>query len=57
VYAYAALDLRNVSRNSKSKKGEVDDEAEIDFRTLYLFLHFVKDEIEQLVIPLQHARH
>ena len=57
MYAYAAPDLRNVSRNSKSKKREVDGEAEIDLRTLYLLLHFVKDEVEQLVVPLEHARH
>jgi len=39
----------------KKKKGERRrrDRA----RTLYVFLHLVKDEIEQLVIPLEHARH
>ena len=25
--------------------------------TLYLFLHFVKDEVEELVVTLEHARH
>lgn len=26
-------------------------------RTLNLFLHFVKDKVEQLVVSLEHARH
>ena len=25
--------------------------------TLYLFLHFVKDEVKELVVTLEHARH
>jgi hypothetical protein len=42
------------------KEGEVGSSAEeraSAIRTLNLFLHFIKDKIEQLVVSLEHAGH
>jgi hypothetical protein len=48
------------SGTAVSKGGEVGSSAEervSAIRTLNLFLHFVKDKVEQLVVSLEHASH
>lgn len=47
----------NASRIPSQKKKKGERRRRDRARTLYVFLHLVKDEIEQLVIPLEHARH
>lgn len=55
--ACVALDLQPNARSEKGERGRERESSRECYCTLYLFLHFVKDKIEELVVSLEYASH